>query len=218
MKRVLSGIGLLFLSLIAPAYTSQFAVIVLNTLTWNNGHLPSDWQIKVVHGKPEISVCIEDQVSCLHLKSTKSSFGLEHGVDVNPQETRFLTWRWKVAQLPAGGDFRKASTDDQAAQLLVAFSDRHILTYIWDSTAPKGTIQSASSIPLVHIFAVVCESGAAEMNRWISETRDVAADYQRAYGRPAPQIKGLRLQINSQHTGTSAESYFGEVAFRSTAQ
>ena len=39
---------------------------------------------------------------------------------------------------------------------------------------------------------------------------------QRAYGKPAPRVKGVRIQINSQHTGTVAESYFGEVAFRST--
>ena len=50
------------------------------------------------------------------------------------------------------------------------------------------------------------------------ESRNVAADYERAYGRVAPRVKGLRLQINSQHTGTTAESYFGEVAFRSTLQ
>jgi hypothetical protein len=31
-------------------------------------------------------------------------------------------------------------------------------------------------------------------------------------------VKGLRIQINSQHTGTMAESYFGDVAFRSTPQ
>jgi len=28
----------------------------------------------------------------------------------------------------------------------------------------------------------------------------------------------LRIQINSQHTGTVAESYFGDVTFRSTLQ
>ena len=197
---------------------SQLAIIVLNTLNWGSGRLPSDWQVKVVHGKPDISVCSQGDGSCLHLKSANSSFALEHGVDVNPQETRYLTWRWKVTQLPVGGDFRRASTDDQAAQILVAFADRRILTYIWDTTVPKGTAQQASSIPLVHIYAVVCESGAGDMNRWIFEARDVAADYQQAYGRPAPQVKGLRLQINSQHTGTTAESYFGEVAFRNTAQ
>ena len=35
-----------------------------------------------------------------------------------------------------------------------------MLTYIWDTNAPKGVMQSASSIPLVHIFAMVCQSGA----------------------------------------------------------
>ena len=114
-----------------------------------------------------------------------------------------------------GGDFRRASTDAQAAQVLVAFADRRVITYLWDSTAPKGAMQSSSDIPLVHIFAVVCQSGAAEANQWIAENHNVAADYQRAYGKTAPHVKGLRLQINSQHTGTVAESYFGEVAFRS---
>ncbi len=218
MKRVVPLALLALVALAVPGWTSQLAVIVLNTLNWGGGHPPPDWQIKVVHGKPDVSVCQEEDGSCLHLKSEKSSFGLEHGVDVNPQQTRFLTWRWKVTQLPAGGDFRHATRDDQAAQVLVAFADRHVLSYIWDTTAPKGTAESASSIPLVHIFAVVCESGPAEANRWISETRDIAADYQRAYGRPAPQVKGVRLQINSQHTGTIAESYFGEVAFRSSVQ
>jgi len=123
-----------------------------------------------------------------------------------------------VTGLPTGGDFRHAATDDQAAQVMVAFADRRVLTYIWDSSAPKGTMQLASSLPLVHIYAVVCESGATEANRWVPEMRDVAADYERAFGKAAPHVKGLRLQINSQHTGTTAESYFGEVIFRNQPQ
>jgi len=195
------------------ARTSQLAVIVFNPQAWNDGP-PSDWQIKVHHGKPLISTCNGTAGSCLDLKSDKSSFALERSVDVDPYETRYLTWRWRVAELPAGGDFRHASTDDQAAQVMVAFDDRRVLSYIWDSTAPKGTMQNASSIPLVHIFAVVCESGAADRNRWLPETRDVAGDYERAYAKTAPHVKGLRIQINSQHTGTKAESSFGEVVFR----
>ncbi len=198
-----------------PAKTSQLAgIIVLSPEHWGGGHVPTDWQIKVNHGRPDISPCTDPDGSCIHLKSVRSSFSLERGVDVDPYENRYLTWRWKVTELPPGADFRHASTDDQAAQLLVAFADRHVLSYIWDSTAPKGTMQNASSIPLVHIFAVVCESGTADANHWVSESRDVAADYERAYGKPAPHVKGLRVQINSQHTGTVAESYFGEVIFR----
>jgi hypothetical protein len=199
------------------AHTSGAAVVLLNAVKRAAGQLPPDWQIKVNHGRPEISVCNDGGGGepCLHLKSVKASFGLERGVDVSPEETPYLTWSWKVTSLPNGGDFRRAATDDQAAQVLVLFADRRIITYLWDSTAPKGAMQSSSVIPLLRIYAVVCQSGAAEANRWVAENHNVAADYQRAYGKIAPRVKGLRLQINSQHTGTVAESYFGEVAFRS---
>jgi hypothetical protein len=198
------------------AITSPLALIVLNTAGWSAGHPPMDWQVKVNHGRPEFGVCQDNSGPCLHLRSVSASFGLERKVYVLPSQMPYLTWRWKVTQLPSGGDFRRTTADDQAAQVLVAFEDNRVITYIWDSTAPKGTAQPASSYPFVHIFAVVCQSGAADANRWISEIRNLAADYERAYGHPAPHVKGLRLQINSQHTGTVAESYFGEVAFRST--
>ncbi|HXB69365.1 MAG TPA: DUF3047 domain-containing protein [Candidatus Acidoferrales bacterium] len=215
MKKFVLGCTVLFI--VFQARTSQLAFIVLNTANWGAGRLPSDWQIKVNHGKPEISVCGQSD-SCLHLKCVRSSFALEHSVDVDPSQMPFLTWRWNVAQLPAGGDFRHMSTDDQAAQVLVGFADRRILSYIWDTSAPKGSEQSASNLPLLHVFAVVCESGVSQTNHWLGESRNVAADYQRAYGKPAPRVKGLRIQINSQHTGTTAESYFGEVAFRNVPQ
>jgi hypothetical protein len=200
------------------ARTSQLAIILLSAANLGGGRLPADWTVKVNHGRPDVSVCNDAEGPCLHLKSVKSSFSLERGVDVDPAETPILSWRWKVAQLPNGGDFRRSASDDQAAQVLVAFADRKVLTYIWDSTAPKGLAQSSSSIPLVHIFAVVCQSGAAEANRWIEEKHNIAADYVRAFGKPSPRVRGVRLQINSQHTGSVAESYFGEVAFRNAAQ
>jgi len=184
--------------------------------TTDNGGAPAGWQIKTNHGRPAISTCTDGDIACVHLKSVNSSFGLERAVDINPAEMPYLSWRWKVSQLPDGGDFRHAASDDQAAQVLVVFADRRVLTYIWDTTAPKGTMASVSSIPLLHVFAVVCQSGTADLNRWITESRNVAGDYERAYLRAAPHVKGVRLQVNSQHTGSAAESYFGEVAFHST--
>jgi hypothetical protein len=205
---------LLAVVLIHPVPSSPLAVILLNPQNWDQGRVPAGWHLKVNHGKPDFLISSDGGGSSIRLKSVDSSFGLERGVDVNPYETRYLTWSWKVTQLPASGDFRNIATDDQAAQLLVAFADRRVLTYIWDTTAPKGTERSAGFIPLARIFAIVCESGEAQTGRWVQEARDVAADYERAYGNPVPHVKGLRIQINSQHTSTVAESYFGEVAFR----
>lgn len=216
MRRVL--VLLTILALASLAGTTQTALIVLNPVNWQPGHLPDGWQVKVNRGTPKIATVREGNSNYLDLKSHDSSFGLEREVDVDPHDAPFLTWKWNVKELPAGGDFRHSKSDDQAAQVLVAFADKHILSYIWDTTAPAGTMESASSIPLVHIYAVVCRSGAANLNRWLTESRNLAGDYEKAYGRPAPRVKGIRLQINTQHTGTSAESCFSEVAFRRTPQ
>jgi hypothetical protein len=208
-------------SLLFAAFLSRTApltMVVLNSQASQGGRLPEGWQVKVNRGTPDISVINAPERTSVRLKCRKASFGLERGVDIEPAQFPYLSWSWKVAELPRHGDFRRAVTDDQAAQVLVAFADRRILTYIWDSNAPRGTMQSASSIPLVHIHAIVCRSGSAELNQWVSETRNVAQDYEKAYGRRSPRVKGIRLQINTQHTGSSAESEFGEVTFHSTPQ
>ena len=196
---------------------SPLALVVLDPAK-TVGKLPEGWELKVNSGRPDVSTTTDGDAPVLRFKSVKSSFSLEKGVDIDTAQMPYLAWRWKVTQLPKGGDFRHYATDDQAAQVLVAFDDRHILSYIWDSTAPQGTMQNASSLPLVHIYAIVCRSGASEENLWLAETHNVAADYLKAFGKGTPHVKGLRLQINSQHTGSSAESYFADVAFHSTPQ
>jgi hypothetical protein len=217
---MLAGIGVLaaFQSRTPPS-----AMILLDTgkatvSKATASQIPPGWQLKVKAGIPDITLSDQDDALALHFRSARSSFGLERTVDIDPSQLPYLSWRWKVTQLPKGGDFRHGSTDDQAAQVIVAFDDRHIISYLWDTTAPKGTMEEASFIPLIHIFAVVCRSGATEENQWLMESRNVLADYQKAFGKPATHIKGLRIQINSQHTGSSAESYFGEVAFRTAQQ
>ncbi len=210
---VLAGVLLAFLL----AQAAPLALLVFDAKVTQPGRLPDGWRLKVVRGTPEASIVSDGQGNALHLKSRSSSYALERAVDVDPERFPYLTWKWKVTDLPRGGDLRSSSTDDQAAQLLVAFDDRRVLGYIWDSNAPKDTVQKASPIPFVRIYAFVCRSGAADMNRWITERRNVADDFERVFGhRPTDRIKGIRIQINSQHTGTSAESYFGDVAFQST--
>jgi hypothetical protein len=202
----------------AWAASSPMALVILNATSAPAGRLPDGWQLKVNRGTPDITLIGEPKGQVLRFKSRKSSFALERGVDVDITQFPVLTWTWKVSELPSGGDFRHSGTDDQAAQVLVAFSDRRILSYIWDSSAPKGSRQSASSIPLVRISALVCRSGREELNQWLPESHNLVEDYQKAFDRPPARVKGIRLQINSQHTGSSAESYFGDVTFRSAQQ
>jgi hypothetical protein len=89
-----------------------------------------------------------------------------------------------------------------------------IIVYIWDTTAPRGLMQDANSPPLVNIKAIVVRSGPSDTGKWIAETRNVYDDYRKLFNKEPPVLGGMRIQINSQHTGTAAESYFANVMFK----
>lgn len=179
--------------------------------------VPRGWQIKEKSGKADFAVVKEGDRPVFKMRSANTSFSLQKEVNVDLKQYPVLTWKWKVTKLPAGGDFRKSRTDDQAAQLFLAFSKTKAIVYIWDTTAPQGLISDAVAPPFMTIKAVVLRSGITESGKWITESRNVYEDYKKLFGKEPPPVAGVRLQINSQHTKTSAESWFADVAFRNSA-
>ena len=167
-------------------------------------------------GQAEYSIAKVDGLDALLLRSTNTSFSFEREVRADLNDFPILSWKWKVTKLPEGGDFRNRRTDDQAAQLFVAFSRSKSIVYIWDTTAPKDLMADAFAPPFMSIKVVVLRSGQGETGKWITETRNVYEDYKRLYGDSdkVPLVSGMRIQINTQHTRTSAESYFADLTFK----
>ncbi len=176
--------------------------------------VPAGWQLKEKTGKADVSLVTDEGINAVRLRSTDSSYSLQKEVRIDLKQYPVLTWKWKVAKLPKGGDFRKAGTDDQAAQLFLAFSKTRAIVYIWDSTAPAGTMSDAAAPFFMSIKAVVVRSGPSGTGKWITETRNVYEDFKKLFNTEPGEVAGVRMQINSQHTGTSAESFFADIAFR----
>jgi hypothetical protein len=179
----------------------------------SSGGIPAGWELKEKSGKEDFAVVREDNIAAARFRSANSSFSLQRETDVDLRRYPVLTWKWKVTKLPAGGDFRKSKTDDQAAQLFVVFSKTKAIVYIWDTTAPQGTERTTSPVPFMKVVVIVVRSGARDTGKWVTESRNVFEDYRNAFGSEPKPVRGMRLQINSQHTGTSAESYFADIAF-----
>jgi hypothetical protein len=209
---------MLFLGLVVvfgtlAAQAAEERVVIADFAAWMAKGLPPGWELKVKSGKASYEILRDGDIAALHLKSRDSSFSLQGEVNVDVKRYPVLSWKWKVTQLPAGGDFRRSGTDDQAAQLFVAFTRTRAIVYIWDTTAAQGLMESTSPVPFMTVKVVVVRSGPAELGKWISETRNVYEDYKKMYGEEPPVVSGMRFQINSQHTGTSAESWFADVKF-----
>jgi hypothetical protein len=170
--------------------------------------------VKEKSGKADLAVIRDDGLFALRLRSADTSFSVQKEVAVDLAQYPVLSWKWKVAKIPQGGDFRKTRTDDQAAQLFLAFTKTKAIVYLWDTSAPQGLMQDAPAPPFMTIKAVVMRSGAADLGKWLTESRNIREDYRKLYGEEPPKVAGVRLQINSQHTGSSAESFFADVEFR----
>jgi len=196
-----------------PASAFQKVVVADFSSGMDHEGVPTGWKLKEKSGKADISIVRDGSLHALRLRSNDTSFSIQKPIDVTPREYPFFTWKWKVTQIPEGGDFRKRTADDQAAQLFLAFSNSNIIVYIWDSSAPQGLTDDAWAPPFMTIKAVVVRSGRDETGKWITETRNVYEDYRNIFGEEPPQIAGLRIQINSQHTETFCESFFADITF-----
>lgn len=178
--------------------------------------MPKGWQLKEKLGQAQFAVQKVDGLDALLLRSTNTSFSFQREVRADLNEYPLLSWKWKVTKLPEGGDFRSRRTDDQAAQLFVAFDRSKFIVYIWDTTAPKDLVANAFAPPFMSIKVIVLRSGQGETGKWVTETRNVYEDYKRLFGQPEkpPVVSGMRIQINTQHTRSSAESYFADLTFK----
>jgi hypothetical protein len=178
--------------------------------------IPAPWKAVTSAGKADFSLARDGELSALVMRSHVASFGFQRETKVNVDDYPLISWKWKASKLPAGGDYRHAGTDDQAAQLYVAFSKTKIIEYVWDTSAKEGSSGDAAGLPpFVSIKVLVLRSGAADLGKWLTESRNLRADYERLFGKAAGPlvVQGLQLRINSQHTRTEAEAAFADIVF-----
>jgi hypothetical protein len=163
----------------------------------------------------------------IHLSTDAySGFGIERPLNIDIREYKYIHWTWRAVKLPAGGDIRSPKADDQALQIYLAMSPlgfpqkftTPVLTYLWDNEAPKGTVVKGQLPMMKYVRYLVIRNGSDELGQWYTEKRNIYEDYKSLFrdvknGEPLGSMRGIRLYINSQHTGTSAEGFIGDIYF-----
>jgi Protein of unknown function (DUF3047) len=182
--------------------------------------IPGEWK-EQTWGKPayDLEIVSDNGQPVLQLKSKGDNSTISRDLKgrVNLKETPILEWKWKVITLPTGGNACQKATDDQAAQVYVAWvrtpeSVRsRIIGYVWDSTAPAGTICKSEKTSTVTY--VVLRSGSDDLGKWITERRNVVEDFRRIYGEAPDTPTVLSLAIDSDDTRSSAQSFIGATVF-----
>ncbi len=202
------------------------------------GSLPSGWRVAKLPGvtATRFTLAESEGITVMQMDASDAGASLFRPMRIDPNRRPLLSWRWRVQNLIQGADLRRKGGDDLPARLYVMFDypiDRlslierakislarsvagdvvpaAALCYVWDGTLPAGTTLWNAYTDRVRM--VVVESGAERRDQWVSEQRDVAADFRAAFGEEPPPISGLAIAADTDQTGETVRAWFGDILF-----
>src|SRR5262249_49501461 len=208
VSRAIRNVGLAGVLIAAVALAADLVVIEdWSAIPVGTTGVPPGWAKQTWGGAPKFDFAIVEQ-DCqrvMQLRSAGDSSNMSKDIrgKVNLASTPILEWTWKVTVLPKGADGRKAATDDQAGQLYVAWPRfpqairSQVIGYIWDTTAPAGSVFKSQKTGTVTY--VVVRSGTADLGKWLTERRDVLADFKKIYGEEPEAPGGVSIRIDSDY-------------------
>ena len=222
--RLRTVIGLVVLLAVAGVATAADQVVIEDWTAYPVGTtgLPGDWKPQN-WGTPHyenLKIVEDDGRRALSMKSVNDSSTINKEIKgkVHLKDTPMLEWQWKSIVLPTGANSCKKATDDQAGQIFIVWPRfpeavrSRIIGYVWDTTQPAGTICKSEKTGTVTY--VVVHSGPTDLNRWVTEKRNVVEDFKKIYGEAPDDPSVLSLSIDSNDTNTSSEAMYGPIVFK----
>lgn len=201
--------------------------------------LPGGWTLQPIPNvsrQTRFDLVHDGGTTVLRARADAAAASLRHALDVDTAITPRLQWRWKTAHVLDKADMTRKVGDDYAARLYVffdrkpgqmSFGERTLfrlgrarygeqlpaaaLCYVWDNRQPVGTLRDNAYTGFVKM--VVATSGTARQGSWVDVQRDIAADYRRAFGTAPPRVTGVAIAVDTDNTGESTVTWFGDVRF-----
>jgi Protein of unknown function (DUF3047) len=225
-------------SLSSAANAAEAPVIAPFSSAAPGAPLPAPWKLTTIPGigKHTRYALVRDRDTVvLRADAEASMAGVAHPLKLDARAHSVIEWRWKILNLLKNSDITTKKGDDFPARVYVLF-DYDIrklpfpvrartrlarlfgadvplaaLCYVWDGKAAVGT--SVWSAYTDRVRVIVAESGAANLGKWVTIRRDVAADFRAAFGEEPPEISGVVLATDTDNTGESATAFYGDIRF-----
>lgn len=199
--------------------------------------LPLGWKLQTFRAIPNqtsYSLVKEAGSVVLRAESRSSYSALVKKVRIDPREYPIIKWRWKTTGTYDKGDATRKDGDDYSARLYVIFEyepeelsilerlryqaarllygeypPTAAINYIWGNRTAIGSVIPNAFSNRSMMF--VLESGPNRLNTWVEEQRNVYEDYLKAFQREPPDIAAVAVVNDSDNTGESSISFFGDI-------
>jgi hypothetical protein len=156
-----------------------------------------------------------DGTNCfIYAQADNSCSALTMKLDCKPPKKLVLRWRWRIDGVNTNGSEHDLKRFDHAARVFVAFDTfigpPRTLNYFWANSEPVGSFFDHPMTSRAQI--IVVESGNSKAGRWVSEERDVTADWQHAFGsKKMPKIEAVGMLTDGDSLETKISGDYADI-------
>lgn len=171
-----------------------------------------------------------------HSEAGASGLGTRCQIDLT--EHPILEWSWKAEGILEDGRAGVKGKHDFPARVYVSFDykklslyhrlkliglralgfdviPRRSFSYAWANHVPVGTVVQSPYAEWVRHMAV--QSGTTHVGRWMTQRRNVRADYRRIYGEEPPPVNGVMIMTDGKDVEEEVTAYYGDITFRTAS-
>lgn len=210
------------LAAVVPALAACAAVAAQQTAIGDFADGLDGWEERSFVGNTDYEVVRLDGVDAVRADADGTASALYRRIEIDLERTPYLRWRWRVGGTYGDIDETGKSGDDYPARVYVvrrgglAFWRTRALNYVWSSAQPAGSRwPNAYAGDSVQMLAV--NSGDAKAGEWVSQVRDVRADWRAAFGEEIGSLDGVAIMTDADDTGGSVTAWYADIRFTAEA-
>lgn len=242
MKRKYRVLALAFwLTCAQQAQAAEATLVPLASA--QSGQAPAPWRVVGVPGGKialtAFAMAPLDGRKVLRVTAAQSYGNLVHDLPLAPPAANLrLSWRWRLDVGLKGTDLRTRAGDDSPLKVCVLFDmplenlgliERQLLRfaraasaeklpsatlcYVWDDQLSPETLLPNAYTSRVRLI-VATSSTTTALGQWVAHTRDVAADFRRAFGAESerlPPVMAVLVGADADNTGGYSLGFVDDV-------
>jgi hypothetical protein len=202
----------------------------------DRGELADGWHAVPLPGKrpTRYAQVRKDGRLCIHARAENSASMWRRKVNVSADQLGRARWNWRVDRLNAQASVADVDREDAVARVIFAFDgDRSRLSarnramfdlaqaltgetppyatlmYVWETSKPVGSVVVNPRSDRIRKWVV--DSGPQHLGTWRVHQRDLAADFERAFGEKPGALVAIGKMTDADNTQARAEAWYGSI-------
>jgi Protein of unknown function (DUF3047) len=206
-------------------------------------HFSAEWQHWTLPGKKETEYSPQRTQGrdIIFAKAGSSASMLRRHLRIAAKDLSVVNFSWQVPELIKDADLAERDFDDSPVRIVLVFSgDKSKFSVKNAALSEMAEILSGESIPyatLMYVWcnkraagevvinprtdrirSIVAESGVKNLHQWLNYSRDIRADFEKAFGEPAGDLLQVGIMTDSDNTRTQTTAAYGKVSFGDTTK